>query len=126
MLKRALYVLLSAVVLCLAPATASRNQDRAAALRHRFMAPCCWSETLAEHHSPVASELNAEIDQWVAAGLSDADIENRLVGRYGRRILAEPGGAQGALLTIAPFVFLGAGVVWVGLLLRRWLRPVAA
>ena len=81
-----LRVLLCAVALVAATALADTDRNRADALRHRFMAPCCWSETLAEHHSPAASELNSEIDKWMSAGLSDADIESRLLGRYGRRM----------------------------------------
>ncbi len=121
-----LKVLVCAVALTAATALADTDRKRADALRHKFMAPCCWSETLAEHHSPAASELNSEIDKWMSAGLSDADIESRLVSRYGRRILAEPGGAQGTLLRVVPFLVLGGGAVWIVFLLRRWMRPVPA
>jgi cytochrome c-type biogenesis protein CcmH len=121
-----LRVLVYAFALSAAMALADTDRNRADALRHKFMAPCCWSETLAEHHSPAASELNSEIDKWIAAGLSDAGIESRLVGRYGRRILAEPGGAQGTVLRVVPFLALGAGAVWIVFLLRRWMRPAPA
>lgn len=97
--------------------------ERASRLRARIMAPCCWSETLTDHKSPLADALRREIDERIAAGESDREIVAALKQRYGRRILAEPDGRSGTLLRTMPFVVLGLGAVWAVFLLRRWTRP---
>jgi cytochrome c-type biogenesis protein CcmH len=104
----------------------SQAEKRAANLKQRLMAPCCWQESLARHESPLANELKAEIRQAIAAGKSDAQIEAAFIQRFGRRILVEPEGVQGRILTIVPVLVLVFGAIWVGWLLRRWARPVCS
>jgi cytochrome c-type biogenesis protein CcmH len=101
---------------------AATPDDRAIRLQERLLAPCCWSETLRYHQSPLAQELRAEIDRLVEVGQDDATILRALRERYGRRILVEPGGVSGELLRVVPMVFIaGAGLV-VALTIRRWRR----
>lgn len=113
-------VLLMASALSVSAESASERTPR---LHAKIMAPCCWSETLTDHKSPLADELRREIDERIAAGNSDREILAALKQRYGRRILAEPDGRSGTLLRTTPFVVLGLGAVWAVFLLRRWTRP---
>jgi cytochrome c-type biogenesis protein CcmH len=119
----ALLLAASAMLFSNAP---SEPEQRAAKLGERFMAPCCWQESLARHVSPLANEMKAEIREAIAAGKSDAEIEAAFVTRFGRRILVEPQGSQGRVLTAVPVLVLVLGAIWVGWLLRRWARPVCS
>jgi cytochrome c-type biogenesis protein CcmH len=112
----------SALVLAVAMFAAAPNdsQARAARWKQRLLAPCCWSEAVAQHNSPVAAEIRAETDKLIAAGASDSEIEARFTAQYGTRILTEPPGMQGVVLRLVPTVVLALGLLWVLLILRRW------
>lgn len=62
--------------------------DRARELEHRLLAPCCWRQSLAEHDSPLATTLRAEIESRLQDGASPQAIEHSFVERYGPRVLA--------------------------------------
>jgi cytochrome c-type biogenesis protein CcmH len=87
----------------------------------RLLAPCCWTQTLDVHESPLAGELRAEIHRRLAAGEQPAAIEDDLASRYGEPIRALPRGRDprhALTLFAAAIVVLGtwafAGVV------RQW------
>lgn len=92
--------------------------DRAKALQARFIAPCCWSESVAVHRSEPAAAMRAEIASMVASGSSDDDIIAFYVARHGERILLEPRGGKNMWLTVIPIGALVAG----GLALARYLK----
>lgn len=102
-----------------------RVEREAAALTERLVAPCCWRESLREHHSPLAEELRAEIRGRLAAGEAPPAIEADLIGRYGPKLRAfspdwDPRRTTGVIVAL---VVVG-GLVW----LVRWTRrrrPVA-
>jgi cytochrome c-type biogenesis protein CcmH len=112
----------SALVLAVALIAAAPDDSRARAgrLKQRLLAPCCWSEAVAQHNSPLAAEIRAEIDKLISAGASDSEIEAHFTAQYGSRILTEPPGTQGVLLRLVPIVVVALGLVWVLLILRRW------
>lgn len=85
----------------------------------RFMAPCCWRESLLAHHSPKADDLRAQIRKYVAAGRSDEEIKQRLTTEYTSRILAMPEGAKGEWLQWTPVMAIAVGLVAAGSFLRR-------
>src|SRR5688500_17510504 len=90
-------------LLCLAIAACSTGPappDPAHELATHFIAPCCWRQTLADHDSPVAVELRAELAARLAGGEAPAAIEQRLVARYGERILAHGGTGTEARLVV--------------------------
>ena len=95
---------------------------RARRLEEKFMAPCCWGEGLPRHNSEVAAQMKAEISRLVSEGKSDEEIVAHFVAKHGRRILREPGGAQGRVLQWVPGFMAAAGLIVVVLVLRRW-RP---
>ena len=79
----------------------------------RFLAPCCWHESLATHDSPVAKQLRSEIERLVASGQTESQIVDEYVARYGERILSEPRGAQFQVLTITPIAVFGIAFLFV-------------
>lgn len=64
------------------------------ALEERLLAPCCWRQTLADHDSPLARSLRAEIGARLEAGEPAAAIERDLVARHGEAIRALPAGGD--------------------------------
>lgn len=97
--------------------------DLAKKLQARFIAPCCWSESVLVHRSESAAEMRAQIASMVDSGKSEDEIVAFYVGQYGERILLEPRGQKLTWLTAIPLVALGAGGVYLAKYLRRP-RPV--
>jgi cytochrome c-type biogenesis protein CcmH len=108
-------------------ADAANGDPRKQKLFSMFIAPCCWRENLLVHHSPKADELRAEIVRLIAAGRTDEEIRQTVVGQYSRRVLALPDGATGEWLAWTPAAALLAGFGILTLFLRRSLnaRPAA-
>jgi cytochrome c-type biogenesis protein CcmH len=103
--------------------------DLAKKLQARFIAPCCWSESVAVHRSESAAQMRAEIVSLVASGKSEEDIIAFYVAKHGERILLEPRGQKLTWLTAIPFVAIGAGGVFLAKYLKRQRpadTPVAA
>ncbi len=100
--------LIAALLFLLAP-----QQQRIEALEARLVAPCCWSESVKDHQSPVAVAMRAEIARFVAEGKSDAEILDYYKQQYGARVLIEPEGNTLALAILVPVVMalIGAGFV---------------
>jgi cytochrome c-type biogenesis protein CcmH len=94
----------------------------AAELEGKIIAPCCWTQTIDIHGSPISTELRQEIRHRLTAGESADAIERSLVERFGPKILAVPVGSQ--LGSAGGFLFLAMGGAGVGafVLLRRWQR----
>jgi len=88
-------------------------------IQARFLAPCCWRESLAVHDSPVAKQLRSEIERLVASGQTESQIVDEYVARYGERILREPRGARFQVLTITPIAVIGVACLFVSRLLLR-------
>lgn len=102
-------------------AVADDLDARARELDKLLMSPCCWTQTLNNHHSKIAQQMRAEIRQMLKDGKTDEDILTRFTAEYGKRIMAMPS-AQGfdlaAYALPAMFLVSGGGVIW--LILRSW------
>jgi cytochrome c-type biogenesis protein CcmH/NrfF len=95
-------------------------------LEERLLSPCCWKQTLADHQSPVATALRAEIHQRLARETA-ASIEGDLVHRYGDKIRALPEG--GDPRWIIGVTLVGAsvlGLLAIGAFVRRRRVPDVA
>lgn len=102
---------------------ASATVPGEAILEGRLLAPCCYTQTLDVHESPMATELRAEIRSRLTAGESPRAIENDFAERYGERVRAVPRDREpraGAFL-VAVTVMVAAGIA-LGALVRRWRR----
>jgi len=92
-------------------------------LQGRFLAPCCWQESLAVHQSEIAVQLRAEIARLAAAGRPEDDIVDTLVARYGERILVEPRGARLRWLNVIPPIAVALAAAALFFVIRRLRRP---
>ena len=118
-------ILFCAVILLLGPAgqamaddaLTTPQQQRAIRLYTKFVAPCCWLQSVAVHQSPQAAEVRNEIDRFVAAGQSDDDIKNTLIRQYGHGILMEPEGWRADMVYTGPWLVLLTGLFAV----VRWI-----
>ena len=80
----------------------------------------CQNQTLADSNAPLAEDLRQEVRKMIAKDMSDKDIIEFLVTRYGDFILYRPPlKATTTLLWLGPFVLLIAGVAALVLALRR-------
>lgn len=100
-----------------APETAAQ---RAAAIEATVRCPSCTDVSVADSNATTAIAVRHQIENMVAAGQSDADIDETLVAQYGETILLVPPDAGGVpLIWIIPLV-LGAGALaCVGVLFWR-------
>jgi cytochrome c-type biogenesis protein CcmH len=94
----------------------------------RLLAPCCYTQTLDVHESPMATDLRLEVRTRLAAGESPEAIEDDFASRYGERVRAVPKGRdpRGSMFLVAIGVLVAAGI-GLALVVRRWRRtPVDA
>jgi cytochrome c-type biogenesis protein CcmH len=95
-------------------------------IERELIAPCCWTQTVAEHRSEAAEKVRQEVREMVGKGMSHPQIVEAFVAKYGERIMAAPR-PRGFYLTA--YVLPGLGILFgvgiVALLLRRW-RPSPA
>ncbi|MDR3719583.1 MAG: cytochrome c-type biogenesis protein CcmH [Bryobacteraceae bacterium] len=95
------------------------QQDRIHTLEESLMAPCCWAEPVSVHRSEIAMQMRMEIEQFVVQGQADREILDHYKGIYGARILTEPEGAAHWWVYFIPALAAAAGLVLVGLVIRR-------
>jgi cytochrome c-type biogenesis protein CcmH/NrfF len=101
--------------------------QRAAALESDVRCPSCTDVSVAESNATTAIAVRHQIESMVAAGQSNADIDQTLVSEYGQTILLVPPDAGGIpLIWVIPIV-LGAGALTgVGILFWRRSRDFDA
>jgi cytochrome c-type biogenesis protein CcmH len=95
-------------------AVPQNTEETAHEIERLLIAPCCWSQPVAQHYSEAADQIRKEVRELLAAGKSKQEILDYYVSRYGERILASPRPRGFNLLAyILPAVFLlaGTGVV---------------
>jgi cytochrome c-type biogenesis protein CcmH len=93
--------------------------NRVLRIQDRFIAPCCWSQSVAMHDSPVAREMRDEIVKLVSEGKTEEQIVDHYVARYGERILRQPRGKAWVWLNAVPIGVLTLGVAGVLVFLAR-------
>lgn len=80
----------------------------------------CQNQTLADSNAPLAEDLRREVREMIAKNMSDQEIIDFLVQRYGDFVLYRPPvKATTTLLWIGPFLLLVGGGVALVLVLRR-------
>jgi cytochrome c-type biogenesis protein CcmH len=110
-------LLVSFGMLWMTPVVAGEPVSRK--IQDRFMAPCCWQESVAVHRSEIAGQMREEIDRMVAEGKSEDQIVDVYVARYGERILREPRGNKRIWLTLIPVVLILVAGAWLVWFIRR-------
>ncbi len=111
--------------LCLAPFAAWAEQakdlaedpvveKRMVKLAENLRCLVCQNESLASSHAELAEDLRKEVREMIKKGMTDKEITDYLVARYGDFVLYEPPmKASTVLLWVGPFALLliGAGVL---------------
>ena len=86
----------------------------------------CQNQTLADSHAPLAEDLRREVREMIAKGMSDKEIIDFLVQRYGDFVLYRPPWkASTTLLWLGPFLLLIAGATGLVFALRRRQKKLA-
>lgn len=80
----------------------------------------CQNQTLADSHSELAEDLRQEIREMAMKGMTDQEITDYLVARYGDFVRYRPPlKATTLLLWFGPFALLIFGTLGLWLMLRR-------
>ncbi len=96
------------------PALEARARDLSAGLRCLV----CQNQSIDDSNAPLARDLRLLVRERLKAGLSDKDIEEFIVTRYGDFVLLKPRLTAGTLfLWLTPFLLLSMG--GYALLVRR-------
>lgn len=112
-------------------ATADRgpqsDQERAAELASTIACPFCDGQPVSESNAPIAEQIRTQIKTQVDDGLTDKEIRQHYVDRYGPWVDLTPSrsGLTG-VVWIAPFLVIGGAVGALALAFARWRGPDAA
>ncbi|MEQ1848223.1 MAG: cytochrome c-type biogenesis protein, partial [Nitrospira sp.] len=86
----------------------------------------CQNQTLADSSAPLAEDLRREVREMIAKNMSDPEIIEFLVSRYGDFVLYRPPlKATTTVLWVGPFVLMAIGATALVMTLRRRSRTVA-
>lgn len=112
-----------AVAVCFSLGAASPT-SRLNDLSHRLMCQCGCAQLLGECDHVGCPDRDKELSELtteIAAGLSDQQIFDSFVAKYGATVLAAPTTHGFDLVAwIAPFAVFGAALLGTILLIRRW------
>lgn len=112
-----------AVAICFSLGAASPT-SRLDSLSHRLMCQCGCAQLLGECDHVGCPDRDAELSQLsseIATGLTDQQIFDAFVAKYGATVLAAPTTHGFDLVAwIAPFAVFGAALLLTILLIRRW------
>ena len=90
---------------------------RAVHLANELRCLVCQNQSIADSNAELAVDLRRQIREQIAAGKSDSEIVDFMVGRYGDFVLYRPPfKASTVALWVGPFVLLALGA---GLYFRR-------
>jgi cytochrome c-type biogenesis protein CcmH/NrfF len=73
-------------------ATVRTPQQKASVVRldHKFVAPCCYSQVLADHMSQEAVDMRNQVVAFGVAGKSEREITEYYKAKYGRSFWPRP------------------------------------
>ncbi|MEM7431562.1 MAG: cytochrome c-type biogenesis protein [Pseudomonadota bacterium] len=101
-------------------------QARYVAITSEVRCVKCQNEAIRDSNSRIATDLRREVRRLLSEGMSDAEIYDYLVARYGEFVLYRPP-AKGKTLFIwlAPgFFLLIGGIVVFRIMKRRFAMPL--
>jgi len=88
----------------------------------RLLAPCCYTQSIAEHGSDIAVQMRGEVTEMVAEGKSESEIVEHYRGIYGDRILIVPDGLTGRILFTLPVAIAALACLVLFVCFRKMLR----
>ncbi len=117
----ALFFLVSSVT-----ALNPRQRAEVKRIEQSLLAPCCYSQPVAQHMSAEAERMRREITEMVAPGRGEPEIIDHYKALYGERILVIPDGKTGQILLGLPMTISTLGSVLFALIMQKMLRARAA
>lgn len=97
------------------------DAERASALAATIACPECTGQPVSDSNATIAVIIRSEIKQQVDAGLTDAEIRQVYIDRYGEWVDLNPGrGGLTGVVWVAPFLVIGAAVGALALAFSRW------
>jgi cytochrome c-type biogenesis protein CcmH/NrfF len=88
----------------------------------RLLAPCCYTQSIAEHGSDIAVQMRGEVAEMVASGKSESEIVEHYRRIYGDRILIVPDGMTGIILFSLPVAIAAIACLVLFVCFRKMLR----
>jgi len=88
----------------------------------RLLAPCCYTQSIAEHGSDIAVQMRGEVSEMVAEGRSESEIVEHYRSIYGDRILVVPDGLTGRILFSLPVAIAALACLVLFVCFRKMLR----
>lgn len=123
MRRLALALALAALAGTPAAWAAPANEETVRQVASQLRCVVCQNLSVADSPSETANQMRAIIRERLAAGETPEQVKAYFVEKYGLWILLEPPKQGFTLLVwVAPFAGLGAGLVLVAIVLRRWTR----
>jgi len=119
---RSLIILIICVVFATAHAQSSdQNLDqRTMRLAAEMRCLVCQNQTLADSNAPLANDLKKELREKLASGMTDQQVIDFMVQRYGDFVLYKPPlQANTWLLWFGPFLLLVGGLLFLILKIRQ-------
>ena len=103
---------------------ATVNEDAVREVAGELRCVVCQNLSVADSPSEMANQMRGIIRERLAAGEPPEQVVQYFVDKYGEWILLAPRGRGFNLMVwAAPVVAVLAGLIAVGVLLRRWTRP---
>jgi cytochrome c-type biogenesis protein CcmH len=95
-------------------------EQRVMAIAQELRCLVCQNQTIADSDADLAVDLRQQVREKLAQGMSDRDVSEFMVARYGDFVLYRPPVKHTTwLLWFGPFVLLAAGLTVLGLKLKR-------
>jgi cytochrome c-type biogenesis protein CcmH len=96
-------------------------ESSARKLENELMAPCCMTNTVAEHYSGVTNRMKDEIRQMLSEGKTEQEVIDYYVAQHGPQILSTPP-AKGFNLAayLVPMAMLVLGAAALVYVVRKW------
>jgi cytochrome c-type biogenesis protein CcmH/NrfF len=91
-------------------------------LDHKLVAPCCYSQVLADHLSQESADMRKEVADLVVAGKSEREITEYYKAKYGKIILATPDGPWGNFALATPPAVGVTSVLLLLIFMKRTFR----
>jgi len=102
------------------------NVPGASAIEGRLMAPCCWTQTIDIHDSPIALSMRHEIRRRLRNGEAPEAIQASFVDRYGSKIMAVQESSQLKNVFIGLSVIMGGAGIAAAMMIGRWRKQSAS
>jgi cytochrome c-type biogenesis protein CcmH len=95
-------------------------EKRVLAIAKELRCLVCQNQTIADSDAALAVDLRQQVREKLAQGMSDRDVTDFMVERYGDFVLYRPPVKTTTwLLWFGPFLFLAGGLIVLGLKLKR-------